>query len=513
MLRLILLSACLLSSLAAAPTQPNIILFLVDDMGIMDTSVPFLTDAEGRPKRYPLNDFYRTPAMERLAARGIRFNQFSAMSVCSPTRIALQTGQNAARHRATNWINPETNNAGPLGPPDWNWQGLKKSDTTLAHLLQQQGYQTLHVGKGHFGAAAFAGADPANLGFAINLAGAAFGAPGSYFASKNFGAANGKRSKHAVPHLEKYHGSDTFLTEALTLESKSLIDAAIQAAKPFYLNLAHYAVHAPFESDPRFAPHYAGSGKPAAAQAFATLVEGMDKSLGDLIDHLEATGIAEDTLIFFLGDNGSDAPLGDQHEVACAAPLRGKKGSHYEGGTRVPFIAAWAKPNPNHPLQQKLPIPAGQIQTQMANVTDIFPTVLKLTGAQAPAGHLVDGSDLSTLLSGQPDPTRAEQFLMHYPHAPHRSNYFTTYRSGPWKVIYHYHPDIPTHGNFIQSAGQSYQLFNLKDDPFEQTDLASTQPDKLKEMMQSLIAALEHHAALYPLSTPSTAAPLKPKLP
>ncbi len=98
---------------AVSSEAPNILIFLVDDMGVMDTSVPFLTDAEGQPKRYPLNDFYRTPSMERLAGQGIRFNQFYAMSVCSPTRISIMTGQNAARHRATNWINPDQNNAGP----------------------------------------------------------------------------------------------------------------------------------------------------------------------------------------------------------------------------------------------------------------------------------------------------------------------------------------------------------------------------------------------------------------
>ena len=105
------------ASLSAAE-RPNIVVFLVDDMGVMDTSVPFLTDEAGQPKRYPLNDYYRTPNMERLAARGIRFNQFYAMSVCSPTRISIMTGQNAARHRTTNWINPDKDNGGPQGPPD-----------------------------------------------------------------------------------------------------------------------------------------------------------------------------------------------------------------------------------------------------------------------------------------------------------------------------------------------------------------------------------------------------------
>ena len=119
----LILSFLLLYAVSAlgreAPTRPNIIIMLVDDMGVMDTSVPFLTDEAGKPKRYPLNEYYRTPNMERLASRGIRFNQFCAMSVCSPTRISIMTGQNAARHRTTNWINPDNDNAGPQGAPDW----------------------------------------------------------------------------------------------------------------------------------------------------------------------------------------------------------------------------------------------------------------------------------------------------------------------------------------------------------------------------------------------------------
>ncbi len=134
-----------------AAERPNIMVFLVDDMGVMDTSVPFLTDQNGKPQRYPLNDFYRTPGMQRLANQGIRFNQFYAMSVCSPTRISIMTGQNAARHRATNWINPRQNNAGPNGAPDWNWAGLKEDDVTLPGILRNNGYRTIHVGKGHFG--------------------------------------------------------------------------------------------------------------------------------------------------------------------------------------------------------------------------------------------------------------------------------------------------------------------------------------------------------------------------
>ena len=364
-----------------SPTPPpNIVVFLVDDMGVMDTSVPFLTGEDGRPVRYPLNDYYRTPNMERLAARGIRFSNFMAMSVCSPTRISIMTGQNAARHRTTNWIDPAANNRDAQGPPDWNWRGLTKAAATLPSLLCAAGYRTIHVGKAHFGPNDSEGADPLNLGFDVNVGGRAIGHPGSYYGRDAYG----KGGTHAVPGLERYHGTETFLTDALTNEAEARVADAVAARRPFYLNMAHYAVHAPFQSDPRYAAHYAASGKPAPAQAFATLIEGMDASLGRLLDHLDRLGVAGNTLIFFLGDNGSDAPLGHQHAVASAAPLRGKKGSHYEGGMRVPFIAAWARPDPANPHQRRLPIAVGGVQGQIASVCDLFPTVLGSAGVAAP---------------------------------------------------------------------------------------------------------------------------------
>ena len=489
---------------ALAAEQPNIVVFLVDDMGVMDTSVPFLTDETGQPKRYPLNDYYRTPNMERLSSQGIRFNNFYAMSVCSPTRISIMTGQNAARHHATNWINPEKNNRGPFGPPEWNWKGLTSGDVTLPRLLHSAGYRTIHVGKGHFGARNFEGAEPKNLGFDINVAGASFGAPGSYYGEQNYGLGT-KRKSHAVPHLQKYHGTETFLTEALTIEANARLTAAVKAEQPFFLYMAHYAVHGPFHSDPRFAAHYKDSGKPAPAQAFATLIEGMDKSLGDILDHLDNLGVSENTLIFFLGDNGSDAPLGHQHAVACAAPLRGKKGAHYEGGMRVPFIAAWAKAADNA-IQKRLPIPAGAIQSQTAAVYDLFPTILKLTETAAPEQHIVDGTRLDSLLTGKSDATREQTFMMHYPHAPHRSDYFTCYRRDDWKVIYHYYPSKA-------SEDSHYQLYNLADDPFEQHNLAETKRDQLRAMMQDMIAGLKRQNALFPVDKADGTTPLKPVLP
>ena len=208
-------------------------------------------------------------------------------------------------------------------------------------------------------------------------------------------------------------------------------------------------------------------------------------------------GIADNTLVIFLGDNGSDAPLGHQHAVACAAPLRGKKGAHYEGGMRVPFIAAWARPDKKNPAQQKLPIARNSRQSQVASVCDVFPTVLGAAEVEIPGGHKVDGVKLNGLFTGKPDDSRDETFLMHYPHGKHRSSYYTVFRDGEWKVIYHYYPSD-------ESEGGHYQLYNLKDDPFESTNLADQKPKELKSMMTRLAAELKQHEAHYPVDEDGT---------
>ncbi|MEN8862243.1 MAG: sulfatase-like hydrolase/transferase, partial [Lentimonas sp.] len=126
---LTLLSVSLCSLIAVE--KPNIVVFLVDDMGVMDTSVPFLADEAGEPVVHPLNEWYRTPSMARLAELGIRFSTFYAQSVCSPTRASIMTGQNATRHATTQWIKPEGNNKGKFGPEEWNWIGLTKDSVTF----------------------------------------------------------------------------------------------------------------------------------------------------------------------------------------------------------------------------------------------------------------------------------------------------------------------------------------------------------------------------------------------
>ena len=154
---------------AAAQDRPNIVVFLVDDMGLMDTSVPFDTDANGRAITHPLNSWYHTPNMERLAQQGIRFSTFYAQSVSSPSRTSLMTGQNAARHRTTNWINSESNNRTTYGPQEWNWDGISSEAPTYPKILHEAGYRTIHVGKAHFGRIGSEGEEPRNVGFDLNI--------------------------------------------------------------------------------------------------------------------------------------------------------------------------------------------------------------------------------------------------------------------------------------------------------------------------------------------------------
>lgn len=498
-----------------AAARPNIVIFLVDDLGVMDTSVPFITDGEGTPVSYPLNHWYRTPSMERLALQGTRMSTFYAHSVCSPSRISLFTGQNAARHRSTNWIHPVTNNRGEFGAPEWDWLGLREGDVSLARILQAEGYRTIHIGKGHFGPAGSTGAHLEKLGFDVATAGRETGAPGSYTGLDDFGYRT--HPHYAVPDLDKYWGEDIFLTDVLTLEAIREVEQAKERGAPFFLYLSHYAVHNvyseddSFVMDERFEANYAGSEKGDQAIKFATLVEGMDKSLGDLMDYLETSGLAEETLIFFLGDNGTDAPLGGiedpfggREEIASTAPLRGKKGTRFEGGTRVPFIAAWAKPNPENPLQQRFPIAEDRFELSQGLIYDLFPTVLDLAGAETPPNHIVDGANLLRVLSGEGDASRSDAFLSHFPHPRGGDSYYTSYREGEWKVIYRY---LPT-----EAFGESrYTLYHLATDPSESVDVASKHPEKLGELMQAMVGQLEHYSAVYPVSL--NGEPLYPQVP
>ena len=207
-----------LCQIQAADTdkRPNIILFMVDDMGWQDTSLPFWTE------KTHYNEAYETPNMERLAKQGVMFTQAYASSVSSPTRCSLFTGANAARHRVTNWtLQKNTSTDRPddkLTPPDWNVNGISQVGgtshtfvgTSFVQLLKNNGYHTIHCGKGHFGAIDTPGESPNHFGFDVNISGHAAGGLASYLGEENYGhTKDGKpTSLMSVPGLEKYWGTE-----------------------------------------------------------------------------------------------------------------------------------------------------------------------------------------------------------------------------------------------------------------------------------------------------------------
>ena len=475
--------------------RPNILMFLVDDMGMMDTSVPMMKGEDGKVKKYPLNDFYVTPNMERLASQGKAFSEFYAMSVCSPSRASIMTGLNAARHHTTQWIDPKRNNRGSHGPYAWQWKGITPEDKTIVTELKKAGYKTIHAGKAHFGPVGSYAEFPDKIGFDVNVAGCSIGRPDSYYGKKNFG-----RGLRQVPGLEKYHGQDIFLTEALTIEMKNEISKAVKEGKPFFAHMSHYALHSPFDMDKRFEDMYSEKckklGYDRRQHAFASLVTGMDKSLGDLIDHLENLGVAENTFIIFLGDNGTDSPIKfNRQKVGPSAPLKGFKAMKYDGGMRIPAIFSWAKPARNK-FQRHSPVKQGVVTDRFRNICDLMPTILSVAGLKTDLKF--DGVSLRKILADKDKGTEKDSFLMHFPHQ-HRDSYFTTYRHGDWKVVYNYHAQ----------GAKRYELYNLKKDLAEQQNLASKNPEMLKEMMRRLNSSLEEHQAQYPLSKKGK----KPKAP
>lgn len=491
---LIALPLCHASANAAPqkqPAHPNIVVFLADDMGLMDTSAPFLTGPDGESETHPLNRAFNTQALDCLASQGTRFETFYANSVCSPTRASLLTGQSSARHHVTQWISPYSNNAGDQGPADWRWEGITSKERTLPVVLREAGYRTIHCGKGHLAPRDREGERLDNIGFDVSIGGNSAGHPGSYY---------GKVGFRGVPDLQKYHGQDIYLDEALTLEMKDAIGTAVQEGKPFFAYMAYYVPHAPFQANAKYLELYEDAFESEQAKAYATMIHTMDASIGDLLNHLESLGVAENTLVIFLSDNGGVCPVGDDpHAIGSSAPLRGKKATHYEGGMRVPFIAAWAKPNPSNPFQQRVPIAAGHHSREMADVTDIAPTLL--AAADIKSDLTFDGSNIAPALAGK-SLDRKPVWLMHFPHA-HNSSYFTVYREGGWKLIYHY----------TKQPDMRYELFHLKEDRAEQKNLAGQRPDKLKSMMASMIEALDAAGAQFPRESKESDRPLRPVMP
>lgn len=472
---------------SAKVKRPNIIFFLVDDMGWQDTSVPFWKE------KTPLNQKFHTPNMERLASEGMKFTQAYACSVSSPSRTSLMTGMNAARHRVTNWTLRKDQTVdrqdAVLEFPKWNLNGLQPefvdtinqtvSATTLPQLLRDNGYFTIHCGKAHWGAETTPGANPLNLGFDVNIGGHCAGGPGSYLGIHNFSAAwrNGDRIWD-VPGLEKYHGKDINLIDALTLEAKSALDSALKTGKPFYLYMSHYAVHVPLEPYNPFYQKYRDKGLEEPEALYASMVEGMDKSLGDLMNYLDEKGIAQNTVILFMSDNGGLSRGGVSN--APNFPLNSGKGSAYEGGIREPMIVKWPEV-----------VQPASVCNDYLIIEDFFPSILEIAGINNyKTIQTVDGKSFVPMLKQKGTTAEGLELFWHFPNnwGPTGPGIgaTSTIRSGDWKLIYWY-------------KDQHFELFNIKDDIGEHNNLADKYPEKVKELASKLGKYLREVGALRPL--------------
>jgi len=459
-----------------SPPKPNIVFFFIDDMGWQDTSVPFHTEVT------PLNRRYQTPNMEILASEGMKFTQAYACAVCSPSRVSLMTGLNAARHGVTNWtlrknVSPDRNHPTIQAGP-WNLNGLSAEPgisrtvhaITLPMLLSKAGYRTIHVGKAHFGAKGTPGENPLNLGFDVNIAGHAAGGPGSYYGKYNFSAAWRKADRiWDVPGLEKYHGKDVYLDEVLTIEANKAVEQAVADGKPFYLYMSHYAVHAPWEKNDRFFQKYVDAGLTGLPAVFASMIESMDTSLGEIMANLDRLGVADNTVLVFMTDNGCPSNLPRN------LPLRGHKITPYEGGTRVPLIVRWpgvVKPQ--------------TVCNDYLIIEDIFPTFLEIAGVEAytQIGGTIDGVSFVPLLQQRPAADPQRPIFWHFPNTYGEPPY-SSVRKGDWKLIY-------------QHVTRGLELYNLKDDIGEKKNQAAAQPEKLRELADTLTDFLRTAGAPMP---------------
>lgn len=462
----------------SANKQPNIFFFMVDDMGWQDTSVPFADE------QTLFNDLYETPNMERLARMGMKFTNAYASSVSSPSRCSLMTGANVLQHKVSNWtLNYEvpTDGANKFFDFEWNWNGICPSDGTvqdyphmfyakmLPQILKENGYQTYILGKAHFASRTTTAADPLTCGFDVNIGGHAAGAMGSYLGRRGYGADRKDADVWGVPmpNLDYYRSKDVFLTEALTMEAEKLVDKALESEKPFFMYLSHYAVHTPFEKDIRFYDKYIKKGMSDKEAQYASLVEGMDKSLGDMMDLFEAKGITENTIIIFMSDNGGYSS--SYREPDRNAPLRSGKGSLYEGGIREPMIICW--PNVTRP---------NSINRSNVIIEDFFPTLLEMAGVKHySTPQNIDGISMVKLLKGRKT-EKGRELYFHYPNdwgerTGDAGRPSSAIIRDNWKLIFDYET-------------RRTELYNLSDDISEKHDLSNA--PRYRKIRENLSKAL-----------------------
>ena len=421
----------------SAQSQPNVVLFVVDDMGWADWQ--------------QRSDFYETPNMIRLANQGVSFTQaYASASVCSPTRASLHTGLSPAAHGITKWIpgnpaNEQTNAKEPIS--EFN---LDDDFVTLGEAMQQGGYHTAQIGKWHLGQNGNAAANPLNHGFDVNIGGNHRGQPPSY---------TDRNSYLGLPNLDNSI-NENYLTDHLAQEAQNYIEDRVASNETFFLNFNLYAVHTPIQGHPDHFGYFQNKqdGQVHSNAAYASMLKGMDEALGQLLDTLEAQQIDDETVVIFTSDNGG---FGD---ATSNAPLRGTKGEAWEGGTRVPTIISG---------------PGVQVGVESGYQTishDLYPTILAMAGVEGDLDHnaLVEGLDLTQVLAGNGPASRSESLFWHLPHPTNQGGEpYGAVVSGDWKFVENY------------DTGEQF-LFNLADDLGEDNNLINTEENQAGLLRQEL---------------------------
>ncbi|MDP6526059.1 MAG: sulfatase [Kiritimatiellia bacterium] len=441
------------SSFLQAADLPNVVVFLVDDLGYMDIGA-------NNP-----NCFYDTPNIDKLAASGLRFTDgYAANPVCSPTRYSLMTGKYPTRVRATNFFSGAR--SCKFSPAVLN-DRMPLSEITLAQLLKKKGYATFFAGKWHLGPTKefF----PQNRGFDVNIGGHKAGGP--YTGKRYF-------APFKNPEMAEESPEGDHLPDRLAREAAAFIDK--NKNKPFLTYLSFYSVHTPLIGRPDLVKKYKEKASKITGEEFAdeeqvhgkharrvrtlqkhavyaAMVEAMDQAVGKVLKQLEDSGVAGKTIVFLTSDNGGLAT--SEGSPTSNLPLRGGKGWVYEGGIREPWIVCY--PGVTKP---------GAVSSELICSIDLFPTVASAAGIKIE--HEVDGIDLRPALGG--GNLNREALYWHYPHYSNQGGLpGGAVRMGNYKLFERYED-----GRF--------HLYNLKDDIGEKKDLAESMPEKAAEMRAKL---------------------------
>jgi arylsulfatase A-like enzyme len=453
-------SAAAAGSAAAAP---NIVLILADDLGWSDLGC------------YGA-DLHETPRLDQLAREGLRFTQAYAMPVCSPTRSMLMTGKHAARLGITVWIektiHPPTNQRLLEGASNHN---LPLTEITLATRLRERGYVTALLGKWHLGDGRHF---PEAHGFDVNIGGTHWGAPATYWWPYR-GPVEARAEYRYVSHLE-FGRPGEYLTDRLTDEAIRVIDRA--GGRPFFLYLAHYAVHTPLEARASEVKHFESRLRPGMRHqnaTYAAMVKSLDESVGRVLDHLRARGLEDNTIVIFTSDNGGfiGQTRGQPAPTTNNAPLRSGKGSVYEGGIRVPFIVKWPGRTPRD-----------RVCDQPVSLADIFPTLV----SPEDAATALDGVDLKPLLANPAARLSREALYFHYPHYYATTTPVSAVRAGDWKLLEYFEDG-------------RLELYDLARDPSEQENLADREPSRAAALRAQLEQWRREVGARLPARNPARA--------